>query len=59
MSEEFIERFESLDCHKDFLIEAAYENSSINMCNVYRLTEHQAMLREYIFSHYQRPAAKA
>jgi hypothetical protein len=29
------------------------------MCNVYRLTEHQAMLREYIFSHYQRPAAKA
>jgi hypothetical protein len=62
MPEEFIERFESLDCHKEFLIEAAYGNDEeiwVNLCSVYRLCEDQAMLRKYICSHYQRPAAKA
>ena len=62
MSEEFIERFEALDCHKEFLIEAAYKNNEeiwIAMCNVYRLAEHEAMLKEYISSNYKRPVAKA
>ena len=53
-STEMISQFDRLfDCHKEILVEAAYNRDEliwINMCNIYGFRESKAELKRYILS---------